>query len=150
MYVAAKKLNNLCSCVIVRYYIKSISRGTASQNRSIILEVDKTSDKTSDKSTDKSTDKKLEAALDILSSSLLALTSDKEMKSLLLDLCTPAEIDAMAGRLSVVGLLKNNVSYRKIQEQTGVSVATITRVARALNYGQGGLLDIIFHNKFRN
>lgn len=50
------------------------------------------------------------------------------------DLCTPAELDAMAGRWEVARLLdKGELSYREIHEKTGVSIATIGRVARFLN-----------------
>ena len=90
-------------------------------------------------------DKQLTKQLDILSKSLLVLTSEQDIKSLLLDLCTPAEIDAMAGRLYVVNLLKDNIPYRKIHDFTGVSLATITRVARALKYGQGGY-NLVYDN----
>ncbi len=90
-------------------------------------------------------DKQLTKQLDILSKSLLVLTSEQDIKSLLLDLCTPTEIDAMAGRLAVVNLLKDNIPYRKIHGLTGVSLATITRVARTLKYGQGGY-NLVYDN----
>jgi len=54
------------------------------------------------------------------------------------DLCTPAELEAMADRWEVVPLLRQGVAYRRIHEQTGVSVTTITRVARSLSLGLGG------------
>ncbi|MBP6919095.1 MAG: transposase [Legionellaceae bacterium] len=54
------------------------------------------------------------------------------------DLCTPAELEAMADRWQVVPLLQAKVPYRTIHEQTGVSVATITRIARCIQFGSGG------------
>ncbi len=54
------------------------------------------------------------------------------------DLCTPAELEAMADRWQVVPLLQAGIPYRTIHEQTGVSVATITRIARCIHYGSGG------------
>lgn len=54
------------------------------------------------------------------------------------DLCTPAELQAMADRWSVVGHLKQGKSYREIYEKTGVSVTTVGRVARCLTMGEGG------------
>lgn len=54
------------------------------------------------------------------------------------DLCTPAELEAMADRWQVVPLLRQGIPYRTINEQTGVSVTTITRVARCLTFGTGG------------
>ncbi|KTC86487.1 YerC/YecD family TrpR-related protein [Legionella brunensis] len=69
----------------------------------------------------------------------ISLLKDKdEALSFFTDLCTPAEIEAMADRWEVVPLLRNNIPYRTIHEQTGVSVTTITRVARCLTLGSGG------------
>lgn len=44
----------------------------------------------------------------------------------------------MADRWQVVPLLRQGIPYRTIHEQTGVSVTTITRVARCLSFGTGG------------
>ncbi len=44
----------------------------------------------------------------------------------------------MTDRWEVVPLLRRGLSYRAINEQTGVSVTTITRVARSLSLGAGG------------
>lgn len=54
------------------------------------------------------------------------------------DLCTPSELNAMLGRWQVALMLKQNIPYRKINELTGVSTATITRVARFMESGHGG------------
>lgn len=54
------------------------------------------------------------------------------------DLCTPAELEAMTDRWEVIPLLRQGIPYRTIHEQTGVSVTTITRVARSLSFGTGG------------
>lgn len=59
------------------------------------------------------------------------------------DLCTPAEIAAMADRWAVAQLLDKQIPYRRIQEATHVSTATITRVARALRHGEGGYRDVL-------
>lgn len=44
----------------------------------------------------------------------------------------------MKDRWTVAELLENNLPYRQIHEQTGVSVTTIGRVARCLLSGDGG------------
>jgi TrpR-related protein YerC/YecD len=44
----------------------------------------------------------------------------------------------MADRWAVVELLERGLPYREIHKQTGVSVTTITRVARCLTLGNGG------------
>jgi TrpR-related protein YerC/YecD len=59
------------------------------------------------------------------------------------DLCTPAEIAAMADRWAVARLLDKRIPYRRIQQETSVSTATITRVARALYHGEGGYRGVL-------
>lgn len=54
------------------------------------------------------------------------------------DLCTIKEIQDMAQRLDTAILLDEGFSYQKISETVEVSTATISRVARALNYGADG------------
>jgi TrpR-related protein YerC/YecD len=44
----------------------------------------------------------------------------------------------MADRWQIVPLLRDGIPYREIHDRTGVSVATITRVARCINLGSGG------------
>jgi TrpR-related protein YerC/YecD len=69
---------------------------------------------------------------------LLALQDERECRDFLNDLCTPAELEALADRWSVVAYLEAGLPYRKIHELTGVSVTTIGRVARFLSGGNGG------------
>ena len=69
---------------------------------------------------------------------LAALKSPEECRAFLRDLCTPAEIQAMADRWSVVEYLQRGLPYREIHKLTGVSVTTIGRVARFLAAGNGG------------
>lgn len=69
---------------------------------------------------------------------ILTLRSVEECRAFFRDLCTPAELQALADRWSVVALLQEGVPYREIHKQTGVSVTTIGRVARFLTSGNGG------------
>lgn len=75
---------------------------------------------------------------DALAQALAAVTDPGQMAAFLQDLCTPAELEALADRWSVVPLLEDGVPYRAIHEQTGVSVTTVGRVARCLDHGPGG------------
>ncbi len=75
---------------------------------------------------------------DPLFDALLAMRTPKEMKALLDDLCTPAELEAIADRWRVVPLLLEETPYREIHDRTGVSVTTIGRIARSLSFGAGG------------
>lgn len=69
---------------------------------------------------------------------IAAIQTAEEARLFLQDLCTPAEIQAMADRWSVVGYIKLGLPYREIYKKTGVSVTTIGRVARFLTMGEGG------------
>lgn len=69
---------------------------------------------------------------------VLALESVDEARAFLRDLCTPAELQAMADRWAVVAPLERGLPYREIHDRTGVSVTTIGRVARFLDAGFGG------------
>jgi TrpR-related protein YerC/YecD len=73
-----------------------------------------------------------------LVAAILTLRSVEECRAFLRDLCTPAELQAMADRWAVVDCLRRGLPYRQIHEQTGVSVTTIGRVARYLAQGNGG------------
>lgn len=61
-----------------------------------------------------------------------------DVYALLQDLCTVREITEMSQRLEVARLLSEKTSYLEIQEKTGASATTISRVSKCLNYGSGG------------
>lgn len=69
---------------------------------------------------------------------IISLRTADECGNFLKDLCTPAELQALVDRWQVVGLLKQGLPYRRIHDETGVSVTTIGRVARFLSDGFGG------------
>jgi len=73
-----------------------------------------------------------------LIAAMLTLRTPEELRSFLRDLCTPAELQAMADRWAVVDYLGRGLPYREIHRLTGVSVTTIGRVARFLAAGNGG------------
>jgi len=84
--------------------------------------------------------------IDQLASALVAVRTTDEARSLLADLCTPAEVHSLAERWHVAQLLDaGDLTYREIHEATGVSTTTIVRVARFLrqedNRGYRILLD---------
>ncbi len=74
---------------------------------------------------------------------LLTLESEAECRRFLEDLCTPAELEAIVDRWSVVPLLEDGLPYRRIHDMTGVSVTTIGRVARFLSAGNGGYRTVL-------
>ncbi|MDD3182464.1 MAG: YerC/YecD family TrpR-related protein [Alphaproteobacteria bacterium] len=68
-----------------------------------------------------------------LCDALLEIKDREECRRFLVDLCTPAEIKALAERWRVARMLHEGVkSYREIHAMLGVSVTTIGRVARFL------------------
>ena len=69
---------------------------------------------------------------------LLSLKTEEECRLFLEDVCTIKEITDMAQRLRVARLLRARTSYALINQMTGVSTATISRVSRCLDYGPGG------------
>jgi len=77
-------------------------------------------------------------ALEELCTSIRALKNAGELKLFLEDLLTPAEIKSISERWAVVLKLEEGTPYRRIYEETGVSTATVTRVARSLSSGSGG------------
>ena len=84
------------------------------------------------------TEQERQDALDALAAALHGLKSPAEVRAFLEDLCTPAELEAMADRWRVVPPLLEGVPYREIHDRTLVSVTTIGRVARTLERGAGG------------
>ncbi len=65
---------------------------------------------------------------------LATLKSKSEFERFLTDLCTPAELRALAARWQVAQLLNvGDLSYREISERTGASTTTVGRVARFLH-----------------
>ncbi len=73
-----------------------------------------------------------------LVSAFVAITSPDAMVAFLHDLCTTAELGAMGQRFEVARLVREGLSYQEISRLTGASTATVTRVAHALKYGEGG------------
>ena len=76
---------------------------------------------------------------------ILSLESEDECRRFFKDLCTIAELRAMEQRYDVAVLLDQGLVYRDILERTGASSATISRVNKALNYGEEGYKDVLRH-----
>lgn len=74
---------------------------------------------------------------------ILSLETVEECMAFFSDLCTVMELQAMGQRYQVAVLLSQGMIYNDILEQTGASSATISRVNRSLQYGEGGY-QIVF------
>jgi len=69
---------------------------------------------------------------------LVSLQTVEECKKFMNDLCTIKELQAMEQRFDVAALLDKGMIYNDILSKTGASSATISRVNRSLQYGEGG------------
>ena len=84
-----------------------------------------------------------DALTDQLFAAILQLNNQEECYQFFEDICTIAELKAMAQRLEVARMLKAGYIYDDIVEQTGASTATISRVKRCLFYGADGYKIIL-------
>ena len=75
---------------------------------------------------------------DALFDALMSLESRDEVQRFFRDLCTRHELEELSARWTVVELLDQGLSYRKIAGATGVSTTTITRINEWLHHGTGG------------
>ncbi|SRR6266545_1839132 len=76
--------------------------------------------------------------LDELADALLTLHTRDEAQRFLRDLCTLAELEALAHRWQIVRLLEEKLPYLEIAKRVHTSTATVTRVAQWLRHGAGG------------
>lgn len=76
--------------------------------------------------------------MDYLFDAILSLKDKEECYSFFEDICTINEINALKQRLQVAKMLKEKKTYIDIANLTGASTATISRVNRALSYGNEG------------
>ena len=83
-------------------------------------------------------DKIRDENIDYLFKAILSLKDERECYNFFEDLCTVSEIKEMSKRLLAARLLADNCIYANIAKQTGLSTATISRVNRCLQYGDGG------------
>lgn len=82
-------------------------------------------------------------AVDSLFDAILCLKDREECHTFFEDICTVNELLSLSQRFEVAHMLKSHNTYLEIAEKTGASTATISRVNRSLNYGNGGY-EIVF------
>ena len=74
---------------------------------------------------------------------ILTLENEEACAAFFEDVCTIKEIQDISQRLAVAEMLNAGEKYQAIEEKTGASTATISRVNKCLNYGSGGYRDVI-------
>lgn len=77
-------------------------------------------------------------AADSLFDAILTLQNREECYAFFEDVCTVSELLSLSQRFEVAQMLRAKNTYLDIAQKTGASTATISRVNRALNYGNDG------------
>ncbi|MBR5473653.1 MAG: TrpR-related protein YerC/YecD [Clostridia bacterium] len=72
-----------------------------------------------------------------LYSLVLSLENITDCKDLFEDLCTNKELEQMAQRIKAAKLLLKGNTYNQVMEQCDISSATLSRVSRCVQYGNG-------------
>ena len=83
------------------------------------------------------------ADTDYFFKAILALETEEECSAFFEDICTIKEIQVLSQRLAVADMLNSGEKYQKIEEDTGASTATISRINKCLNYGSGGYRAVL-------
>lgn len=65
------------------------------------------------------------------------IDNPEDFKILLDDLCTYKELEQMAGRVVAARLFIEGKTYNQVIEETNISSATLSRVSRCVQRGQG-------------
>jgi len=78
---------------------------------------------------------------------ILSLKNVEECMKFFDDLCTVSELLAMEQRYQVASCLDSGMIYNEILAETGASSATISRVNRSLQYGNGGYAIVFERTK---
>ncbi len=73
-----------------------------------------------------------------LADALVSIEDRDDMLAVLRDLCTLRELQDLASRWQIAGLLADGLPQRQIADQVGTSTATVTRVNQWLQHGTGG------------
>lgn len=81
--------------------------------------------------------------IETLLKAVLTLKTEDECRAFFNDLCTIKELQDMAQRLEVAGMLKAGKNYNEISSEIKTSTATISRVKNCLDYGTGGYRTVL-------
>ena len=75
--------------------------------------------------------------IDALYALIASISDPADCKALFQDLCTAKEIENMAERVYAARLLLEGKTYNQIMELADISSATLSRVSRCVQYGEG-------------
>lgn len=68
---------------------------------------------------------------------IVSMENVDDCKALFRDLCTVKETEQMAQRVKAAKLLLEGKTYNQVIEETDISSATLSRVSRCVQYGEG-------------
>lgn len=68
---------------------------------------------------------------------MASIQSEADIAALFDDLCTRKELENMAERLYAARLLLEGNTYQQVMSQADISSATLSRVSRCVQYGNG-------------
>lgn len=68
---------------------------------------------------------------------IASIDDPKDIGALLDDLCTRKEVENMAERVFAAKLLMEGNTYNQVMSQANISSATLSRVSRCVQYGNG-------------
>ena len=78
-----------------------------------------------------------------LFTAFLQLKNENEVANFCRDLMTESEIEEFAGRFDVAMKLAEGKTQRQTAQETGISIATVTRVNQWLKRGMSGYANVI-------
>ena len=82
-------------------------------------------------------------AIDKLFEAVLKLENKEECYRFFDDLCTISEIQSLSQRYKVARKLINSETYTHIEQETGASTDTISRISKSLQSDSGGYRLVI-------
>lgn len=88
--------------------------------------------------------------IDELFEAVLTLKDIEDCYRFFEDICTINEIHAISQRLQVAKLLSEKKTYNDIENATGASTATISRINKCLTYGADGYKRVLARLKEKN
>ncbi|MEC9484413.1 MAG: YerC/YecD family TrpR-related protein [Candidatus Izemoplasma sp.] len=88
--------------------------------------------------------------IDELFEGILKLETVEECYRFFDDLCTINELEAFGQRLKVAKMLLEKKTYQKIENETGISAATISKISKSFTFGPGGYELVISRLKEEN
>ena len=75
--------------------------------------------------------------VDALIEIIAQVDDPKELRALFADMCTAKELENMAERCYAARLLLEGKTYAQVMELSDISSATLSRVSRCVQYGEG-------------